>query len=274
MDISKKVLEIVRDQESLDAYVYTPWREAFAQLEQRRTDEKLQKYVNTVLKHGMPESMKDKKSIVLFRHIATPNYEINRFLACADTFTEFEPQILEYTDDQFNDRNQWKYFLGKLRFQKGVGKNGERIFENANIINFNESNNKKISSVFTNWGQSLVDFHHEMFNLRFKNFSHIAHDVSHWLHKYGVTGADYYKPFLTMFLRDAILFDNIRLDLKERKFTEAVILPLICQIEEESGYKPLIVTLAPTELEADEFLFSHPYSSKSILEGKMGDKKQ
>jgi hypothetical protein len=273
MDISKKVQDVMHDQRSLDAYVYTPWREAFVEIERRRTDARLQAYIETILKHGIPESMVGKKSIVLFRHIATPNYEVNRFIACADTFTDFEPQILEYTEDLFNDRNQWKYFLGKLRFQRGMGKNGERIFENVNIINFNESNNKKISSVVTHWGQSLVDFHHEMFKARFKDFTHVPSDISHWLHKYGMSSREYYKPFLTMFLRDGILFDNIRLDVKERKFTETIILPLMCEIEEESGYKPLIVTLAPTKLEADDFILSHPYSSKSILNGKIGDKK-
>jgi hypothetical protein len=129
--------------------------------------------------------MRGKKSIVLFRHVATSNYEINRFAMIADTFPDFQPLILEYTDDKFNDRNEWKYYLGKLRFHKGVNHKGESIFEHVNIINFNESNNKPISSLQTHWGERLVDFHHHLFHTSFPQLQGNTYDLSDWLHQIG-----------------------------------------------------------------------------------------
>ncbi len=269
VDTSETVRHLINNKKDLDSSVYTPWRRAIEEIDKRRADSTLKSYVNKSLARGIPDIMRDKKSIILFRHVATPNYEINRFMACADTFSDFQALILEYTEDQFNDRNQGKYFLGKLRFQKGLNKNNQPISENVNIINFNESNNKPISTVPTKWGQSLVDFHHEMFNERFKDFSKCVCDLSSWLHSYGMTGKNYYKPFLTLFLRDAILFENFFVNDKELNFTESVILPAFCEIEKECGFKPLIVTLAPTEIEADDFWYSYPYYLKKFIDKKI-----
>lgn len=269
MDISETVQRLIKDKKDLDSFVYTPWRQAIEELDKRQSDEELKAYVSKSLTHGIPEIMQGKKSIILFRHIATPNYEINRFMACADALSDFQPLILEYTEDLFNDRNQAKYFLGKLRFQKGLSKDGRPIFENMNVINFNESNNKPISAITTIWGQLLVDFHHEMFSSRFNNFSKSFYDLSKWLHEHGMTAKEYYKPFFTLFLRDAILFENIRVDDKELSFTQSVMLPAFSEIEKECGFKPLIVTLAPTEMETDDFWYSHPHTTKAFVEKKM-----
>lgn len=260
---------LTADKKAFDAYVYTPLREAMEELERRQADPALTAYVEQALPHGLPEAVRNKKSFVLFRHIATPNYEISRYMTLADVFPDFNTVILEYHDDAFLDRNENKYFLGKLRFQKGLNKDGNPIFENSMLINFNESNNKPISSIFTKWGQKLVDFHHELFAHRFPMFAGSHHDISGWLHLHGTTAKEYYKPFLTFFLRNGILFENLLVDEKEKNFVQNVILPAFYEIEQESGHKPLIVPLAPTKIEASHFWHSHPYASKAFVDGKL-----
>jgi hypothetical protein len=270
MTVKEKVESVITDKQTLASAIYTPWRDAFQELESRRADSKLEEYVKKTLgSQGIPEIMRNKKSIVLFRHMATPNFEVSRFMACADLFRDFQPLILEYTEDKFNDRNQWKYFLGKLRFHKGTNKHGELLFENVNILNFNESNNKPMTEVKTAWGQGLVDFHHELFLEKFKEFPNSFHDISHWIHGFGPRATDYYQKFLTLFVQDAVLFDNFRLDAAEFQFTKEVILPAFFAVEEACGVKPLLVNLAPTELEAEEFWYGHPHTTKAILEAKM-----
>ncbi len=267
--IPEKIAQLMADKNLFDSYVYTPWEKAVIELEQRRTNVKLQDYVSQMLPHGLPEAMDLEKSyITLFRHIATPNFEIARFLAIADFQPQFKSIILEYVEDKFNDRNDGKYFLGKLRFHKKIDKNGDPIVEHANIINFNESNNKPISSIQTHWGQNLVDFHHEMFEKQFTTFANNKSDVSEWLHLHGQTAKEYYKSFLTLFLKNGILFENLFINSKEQGFTETVILPAFFEIEKECGFKPLIVTLAPKYAEADNFWNSFPYSLKKSVDGK------
>ncbi len=265
---------LLADRVAFDDFIYTPLQEAVEQIEKRDKDSDLQEYVeNSLSNTGIPEVMRNKKSIVLFRHIATSNYEINRFAMCADILEAFQPLILEYTEDKFNDRNEGKYFLGKLRFHKGVNKMGEPIYEHSNIINFNESNNKPISSILTHWGQPLVEFHHELFAKNFPQLKNSPHDLSGWLHAVGPSAREYYKAFFTLFVRDGILFENFLMDGKEHSFTREIILPAFIEIWSQIGVKPLIVTLEPTHMEGDQFWFSHPHFMKEHVNNKLNSGK-
>ena len=80
------------------------------------------------------------------------------------------------------------------------------------------------------------------------------------------------KPFLTLFLRDAILFENFLLDTSESQFTHNVVLPTIKTIATEIGIKPLIVALEPTEVEGDEFWLSYPHKDRVFVDRKKQDK--
>ncbi|HVX91403.1 MAG TPA: hypothetical protein VHC20_07380 [Candidatus Paceibacterota bacterium] len=264
-----EVNEILSSREKFNSLVYTPWEQALEELRHRKSNAQLDAFLGRLLPHGVPPAMRGAQSMVLFRHIATSNYEIYRFLAVADALHELKPLILEYGEDKFNDRNEGKYFLGKLCFHKGVNKKGEAVWESIRVIDFNASNNKPISAVTTIWGQSLVDFHHELFQKSFPRHTDCAHDISEWLRSFGPTAKDYYKQFLALFLRDGILFENFFIDEKEFSFTKTVIVPAIEELIAEAGVKPLIVTLAPTEIEGDQFWHAHPYTQKAIVDEKM-----
>lgn len=270
---SDRIQTLTNDREAFSAEVYSTLEQALAELQKREADPKLDAYIEKSLPCGLPQVMQGKKSMVLFRHIATPNHEINRFISFGDALDSLQTLILEYGDDKFNDRNEAKYFLGKLRFHKGRSKDGKAIFENTGVLNFNENGNKPLSEISTHWGQNLIHFHHELFEDCYKNRANIAvFDVSSWLHTCGATAKNYYKPFLTLFLRDAILFENFMVEAKEKSFIEQVILPAFLEIEEESGYKPLVVPLAPTEIETDHFWYSYPHSLKEKVDSKVQNK--
>jgi hypothetical protein len=263
------VHDALLDHAAFNDLVYTPWDQALEELKKREGNTQLDAYLAKLLPRGIPEAMRSKKSMALFRHIATSNYEIYRFMAVADSLDVLQPLILEYTEDKFNDRNEGKYFLGKLAFHKGVNKKGETMWESARIIDFNDSNNKPISTITTMWGERLVDFHHELFRKSFPQHANCTTDISEWLRAFGPAAKDYYKQFLALFLRDGLLFENFFIDQREFGFTKEIILPAITQIMQESGLKPLIVPLAPTEIEGDQFWHAHPYSQKASVDEMM-----
>lgn len=264
--------DIYSSREKFSDYLYTPWEKALSLLREREQDTELQKYVNNTLPHGLPEVMGGKKSMVLFRHIATPNYEVNRFIIAADSLgEELQPLILEYTQDKFNNRSDGKYYLGKIPFYKGRNRRGESLLEYQVIVDFNESSNKPLNSVTTHWGQSLVDFHHELFEETFTFFKDIKYDLSEWLKLSGGTAKDYYKSFLKLFLKDGVLFENFYIDesQKEFAFNRDIVIPAFKEIYEESGHKPLIVPLEPTHMEGDLFWFAHPLERKEHINRKI-----
>lgn len=261
---------IIADRKLFDSHIYTNLNDAIQELHLRQKDEDLKAKVRKMLPAGIPSLMNDRMNVVLFRHIATPNYEIRRFMSVADALEEHNTLILEYTADKFTNRNESKYFLGRICLDKGMNKNKESMFECQNIVDFNSNNSKPISSVKTLWGQPLVDFHHELFESVFPKFRNSIVDVSDWLKLHGSTAKEYYKSFLLLFVRDGILFENFLLDGKEVSFTKEIIMPCIEEITRELGVRPLIVALSPTEIEVDKFWFSHPYSDKDFISRRSG----
>lgn len=270
----KKIESLVSDRDAFNTFVYLPWEAAITELEKRSSDSTLDTYLEKLLPAGAPQIMQGKKNMVLFRHIATPNYEIRRFAIAADTLNNLQPLILEYTKDSFNNRNDWKFSLAKLRFQKGTSKAGVPIVENKTIIDINAANNQPISSIKTKWGESLVDFHHGLFEEAFPHLDteKCVFDLSSWLHEHGTSAREYYKAFLALFLKHGILFENFLLDSKEFDFTKNIILPAILELEEETGYRPLIVALEPTHIEGDDFWLSHPSSCISTVSDRLAGK--
>lgn len=265
MNPNSNIDELIGDREKFNKFVYMSLEDAVKEIDYRQNNELINDYLKKTLPTGIPEVMKNKKSIVLFRHIATLNYEILRFVSLTSIFDKFQQVILEYTEDKFTNRNEWKFFLGKMSFIKGMNKNNEIMFESQNIINFNESNIKPISSIKTIWGQSLVDFHHEMFFKYFPDLKGQVFDLSKWIHENGDEAKKYYKYFLALFLKHGILFENFMLENGELAFTKEVIMPAIMEIEKETGMHPIIVALEPTDIEGDKFWLSHPYNQKKIV---------
>jgi hypothetical protein len=261
------------EKQTIDTLIYTPWEEAVRELEVRKNDAVLERRLKTLLPHGIPAPMENNMPyVVLFRNIATSNYETNRFVIIADSLSHYglKPLLLEYLGDNFNDRNHWKHLAGRLCFSKGINKRGEWMFETLNLINFNDSNNKPLASLRTLWGESFVELHHTLFERRFPSMKGCYHDISSWLQANGGRAREYYRPFLSLFLRDGILLDNFLMSSKESSFTRDVVLPIFKEVQEETGYKPLIVPLDPPSMEGHDFWYYHPLSDKGVIEELKG----
>lgn len=261
---------IVSDKKKFEDFVYTPLDVAIKELKRRREDSELDILIK---KHGFqetPGAVKGKMKAVLFRQLSTPNYETRRFLSLVHLTEELDPLMWEFYDDKFTSNNEWKHSLGKVKFFFGMGKKGGSKIDNVNVIEFNESVGKPIKDVKTVWGQRLVDFHHELFYKTYKGINKDAFfDASGWFRNNGVSASGYYSPFLSLFVRDAILFENFTLNNKELSFTKDVFLPAFIEVYRKTGCKPLIVALEPTELEDEQFWMCHPSESKKFVDYKL-----
>lgn len=259
---------LMSDKDAFDAFVYTPWREALTELERRRENAVINSYLET-LPEEIPERMKNHQSLVLFRNVATPNYEMYRFMACVDTLTQLQPLIFEYRKDKFNNRNDLKFALGKLRLHKKMNEKGKGIFEYARILDVNTSNNKALDTIVTHWKQNLVEFHHEIFLKSFPQMEGSIVDLSDWLKSTGDTASNYYDSFLALFLNKGILLENFLTKKNESEFTKKVILPALIHIQEQTGFKPLIIALDPPTMEGDDFWLSYPSRYAEDIDNKI-----
>lgn len=250
--------------------VYTPFNEAVSELTKRWENKVLETKVTEILKGGIPKVLEDGFKTVLFRQLASPNYELRRFLSVGDALG-WKTIFWEYYDDKFTSNNPCKYYLGKMGFYSGLGKKGGAKMEYINIIDFNKCNGEKISNIHTLWGQSLIDFHHELFFDRFPyDTNSIFFDASSWFSTNGQNAKQYYKNYLLLFLRNALLFENFLLeDKQELNFTKEVFIPAFLEVWKETGFKPLIVPLEPTSSEGEEFWYCYPSNMKDSINDKL-----
>lgn len=261
--------ELVNDRKKFDEYVYfASMEEALQELERRRQDPLLAQKVEEYLKDvGIPEPFVGDPRLVIFRQVATPNIEVSRFLIIADG-VGMKPLFLEYYDDKFTSNNEWKWFLGKLGFYEGVGKKGGEKISYKLIIDFVASDGKKLKDVKTFWGESLIDFHHRLFDF---NYTHIDKDyffdITPWLEKgIGFSAVQYYKKVFPLFIKNAILFENFMLCSEEKKFTSEIFLPVFKNLFDYFGVKPIIVALSPTNIESDAFWFCQNPVTKTHID--------
>jgi len=265
---SKFIEELISDQKKFNDFVYTPINEALKEIKLRQQDKKIDEHIKSSLIE-IPAVFEGKPKAVMFRNITTPNYEIKWFVDIVELLKgALNPLFLEYTQDQFNNRNEMKFSLAKMMLHKGKNKKSEPIFEHRNIININDSNCKAISSIKTIWGQSFVDFHHELFLNEFPDFKNNIFDFSNWVKENGHTPKEYYKLFYLFFLKHGILFENYRLKSEEFSFIKEVILPAFIKVLRDTGVKPLIVVIQPTEIEEGKFWQAYPCKIKDLLKNK------
>lgn len=262
--------ELTEDREAFNAFIYTPLDLAIYELKERTLDTKLTVTVSNLLPVGLPTIFSGKKLGILFRQLATPNYEIRRFISILDVIDGIMPVFWEYYSDKFTSNNEYKHSLGKLHYFLGKGKKGGAKIDTENIIDFNTYNGKKISEVKTLWGQDLVSFHHEIFEKEYgKVEANSFFNASEWFASSGGSAKEYYKNFLMLFVKDGILFENFMLDEKEISFTKEIFLPAFIDVWLKTGKKPIIVALEPTDIEGDKFWTCHTPEIQLLVQSKL-----
>ncbi len=268
--------KIMSDRNLFNQVIYTPLSDALRLLDERSKDADLVLKVKKLLDNDIPEVFKDnKKYAVLFRQVATPNYETKRFIALAKE-NNLHPIIFEYHDDIFSpDNNEFKYSLGKLPIHKTIkDKPALDLKEYINIVDFNLHKGKKIREVLTIWSEPLIDFHKLLFNDHFKNEIITVWNASDWYKNKGATARDYYKFFFLFFIYHGILFENF-LSSKDTEgdFTKNIVLPAIEEVMNMTGVKPLIVPIEPIDSELDEYWVYHSPNVRQFINDYIKNKK-
>ena len=261
--------DIISDRKRFEEILYTPLSDAYAALRHRRTDAALRHRVAALVGHDVPAPLRESPRTVFFRNIVSPNFEAHRFIQLTEPNTSVPPLFWEYRSDKFTSNNDLKRYLGKLYFHHGHGKTNKPIVEALNIIDFVLSDGQPLTSVKTVWGQDFATFHHELFTAHFRRHASSFFEATHWLHARGMRAKHYYQSFLSLFVRDGILFENILLNRRELPFTTSVFLPAFLEVYRATGFKPLVVPLAPTHNEEDRGWMFYPGTMQSSVQQKL-----
>ena len=256
---------IMSDRNIFNQIVYTPLSEALVLLEARQKDPVLMAKIEELLKGDIPEVLKGKKSGFFTRHIATPNFDTQRFIKLTKE-NNLETVLFEYHNDKFSSNNVFKHSLCQIRINNGLNKSGDYLVEKIKIVDFDKYDGRKLRDINTLWGESLTGFHRRLFSHYEKFVDLIFFDMSDWFNKRGNKADLYYTDLLLLFVAHGILFENFQTSKdSEGSFTKNILLPTIEKIINLTGVKPLIVPIEPLESEDNEYWISHPIMIKKIL---------
>jgi len=239
---------------------YTRLSEALEELEKRKD---LRPKVEALLRErgvGLPWDPKlgnGKPLAVLFRQVATPNYETLRFLSIASGFG-LQPLILEYTEDKLSMENVYKKSLLCTPIVEKISKKGHVHFRKRWICPPEMVRpQSKLSEIITSTGERLVDFHHKIFEKLAGEYKASLVDASRWFGAIG-PASDYYSYFLSLFCSHALLFESFTYGNGEGVFTKNIVEPAFLGATQRIGEIPLIVPINPTEIEDSSLWVCYP----------------
>jgi hypothetical protein len=260
--------KLATNKERFREFVYTSPSEAEDEIVRRWNDRKLKNRVETFLGRDIPGPLGGNYRAILFRQVFSPNHELLRFMKMADAIG-LEPFFLEYHDDKFTSMNPIKHCLGKLRFYQDIGSGHAQRVASQRIIDFDASQGRKMKEVMTIWGQSLIDFHHELLESVVPNCGKYLFDASDWFHRSGGRAKDYYLRYIALYIRSGICFENFILEGDELRFVKEIFLPNFYNIWQIMGVKPLFVELLPASTEQDAYWMSYPIQMMRCMRNKM-----
>ena len=239
-------------------WIYTGLGDALAAFRERRSR------LTPLTDCPFERSLLEGEYAVLARQIATPNFESIRFLKMARD-AGLSPMLMEYVSDKFSGENVSKLSYGIMEVEESELLSQIVICKVASYLG------KPLEKVKTLWGQSFVDFHHEMLGA-VPDFAGVpCLDLSDWCHRNGPAAKVYYQRYLSLFVSNAILFETFPDDDEVGPFTRGIVIPAIERImAENGGLKPLIVPLDPDGDEGGPHWYRYPVSLEPLVLKKLG----
>ncbi len=237
--------------------IFTPLDQAVEQIAINRSQSKVLESVKDFLDNDIPIHFdNDEFVFYLSRFIATPNLELLKTLSLINSYPN-KLVIGEDLDSIFVSNNKLKKALGKLSVIAKSTNRKDDILENFTILDFHNSNGKKISTLKNNHGENLVNFHHDLFKqINFKNEIRIC-DESKWIDRnFRDDISKQYERMLALLCYHGIMFESYPTE--EHNFLKTIVYPAFMKVYEKTGVKPLIVEHISDEEELDTNWNAYP----------------
>ena len=198
-----------------------------------------------------------KPVALLFRQIATPNYELLWFLRKSRKLG-FEPVVIEHVSDQFCVHNSFKRSLVSLPIVNGRSKNGKIIWNRLKILHHDRAESKPIKSIYLTNGESLVDFHHRILISAFGENCPALIDLSELIPSASLGAIHYYKDLFNLLLGNYVLFEDFVVDESTEDFFVRIVWPSFKAVVHSSGRSPKIARLIRGKRAASPLWNSYP----------------
>ena len=244
------------------ASLYTPLEDAATELHAR--------HVARVHEsdHPLVRHLATRPYAVLSRYVATPNFEVQRFVSIAASIG-VTPLILEFRRDRFLTRNSVKCALARIGFSDSPHCNGSSSVRYLSIAHLPTADGMPLHHVTTTWGQQLIAFHRELLSAHPVLHSVETYDSSDWFAAQGSAARRFYADFLSLFVSHGILFESFLTTPHEQAFTSEVVLPAFEAAYSRHGRRPLICRLDPNDAEGHSHWLQYPHALREFVADRL-----
>lgn len=256
--------------------LYTPQEEVIAELHRRRaliTDDS--KLLEIIKPTPSIQRLIDEPHLVLFRQVATPLHETLRVIEIAKELGLKLCIVEYYKDKMVGAQNHYKHGLAMLPIYESVDRRGNDIFHRRTVADINLNSGRQIAESVTLKGESLVEFHHKLFQyITGVDINGVSVDISDWLSQFDSSPNDYYEAFFTLFIKHSVQAEVFLVGNSDRgSFTTRVIEPAFEKVKKRNVFGPLILNYQPPNeqdriywdcypSETDDFLIEKGYIEK------------
>jgi hypothetical protein len=199
------------------------------------------------------------RPLLLFRALATPNFETLRFLDLARCAGR-PPLILELRDDWFTPTvNLSKRRLGKLRIYRTAASSAKSATRSVSVVSFNERGRQRISDLRCGDGTPFIDMHHGMLSaVTGDELSGRVIDIANLCRS--DAPRSHYERIFALCTCFGVLAETFSLSGAEGAFTAEVVLPAFEATVARFGARPAVTELLPNGSATDPHWESYPAS--------------
>lgn len=240
-------------------YLYTPLASLAALHDEQATRRLIQEVLSFSRAGPRALQLLRSRPLLLFRALATPNFETLRFLDLARRAGR-PPLILELRNDWFTPTvNVSKRRLGKLRIYRTADSSGTSATRSVSIVSFNERGRQRIRELRCGDGTPFIDLHHDMLStVAGDELSGRVIDIASLCDAVGPR-SQYERVFALCTCFGALAETFSRLG-PEGAFTDEVVLPAFEATIARFGARPAVTELLPYGSATDPHWESYPAS--------------
>jgi hypothetical protein len=195
---------------------------------------------------------------ILFRQVATPNYELRHFLRGCRRHG-FEPVILRYHADRMSCHNQFKRSLVHPMFVKGLGRNGSPYFVKRPLLRIDAVDNTPLREIGLA-GTDLPDFHDRLLREVLPEMTVRTVEASGWFGQYARGARDYYVDLFCGLTNGLVLFEDFISDGQEARFFADIVRPAFDEACRRLGHSPSVVPLCANRRMVSPLWYAYPES--------------
>lgn len=204
-----------------------------------------------------PNGAQPRPVAVLARQVATPNYEMLRFVRLARR-NGFQPLVIEHRTDRFTVHNPTKRALATLPILLGRGRDGQTILRRQKILDPSQAEGRRLEEIATRSGEGLIAYHHRKLLQIMGSEAPRVIDMTEIVSACGAGASAYYLEFFKMLTGGLVLLEDFVADDQTAAFFERTVRPAYQQAMADTGHRPQIARLVPGRRTSSPFWIAYP----------------